>query len=212
MSGLFITLEGIEGAGKSTIAERLDMWLRKQDYQTIVTREPGGTKVGEKLREIIINKSLYKIPIENELLLIESARAQIMDEVVLPNLGKNKTVILDRHCDSTTAYQGYGRGIDLNFIAHLNNFSTRGRKPNLTLLLDLDVETGLSRARTQSNSHHFQDRFESETSLFMQRVRDGFLHIAEENPDRVVVIDAINPVDLVWQEIQDKIKSKLNQL
>lgn len=208
MPGFWITLEGIEGAGKSTIAQRLSSWLQERGWETFNTREPGGTAVGEALRDIILNSNRYTIPVETELLLIEAARAQIMDELVLPKLRQGAAVVLDRHCDSTIAYQGYGRGIDIDWIDRLNRFATRGHTPHCTILLDVAVETGLSRARSHKPADHFQDRFESETIEFLTKVKKGFLEIASRNPDRIIVVPADRSLDEVWREIQDRFPTR----
>jgi len=208
MPGFFITIEGIEGAGKSSIAERLDEWLQKKGLQTFRTREPGGTIVGEKLREIILNAE-RPLTVQAELLLIEAARAQLMEEVILPQLADDKSVILDRHCDSSTAYQGYGRGVDAQLISTINRFACQNRIPDLSILLDIDVMTGLSRARTVKEKEDFKDRFESEAVEFMQKVRDGFLEIARQEPNRVIKISAQTELDMVWSGVQNAVSDRL---
>lgn len=198
MPGLFITVEGIEGAGKTTIAERLETWLQGRGHATFRAREPGGTPVGEALRGLILDAG-HPLGVEAELLLIEAARAQLMDEVVLPRLEQGQTVILDRHIDSTTAYQGYGRGLDLDLIARLNHFATRGRRPDRTILLDVDAAVGLARARDSKPGAAYQDRFETEELAFMERVRQGFLTLARQEPARFLVVNAEREVEAVWR-------------
>ncbi len=200
MPGLFITVEGIEGAGKTTIAERLEAWLQSRGHATYRTREPGGTKIGESLRGLILNAG-HPLGMEAELLLIEAARAQLMNEIILPRLEQGQTVILDRHIDSTTAYQGYGRGLDLDWIARLNHFATRGRRPGRTILLDVDAATGLARARGSKPDVLFEDRFETEELAFMERVRQGFLTLARQEPGRIHVVNARAGVEAVWGEV-----------
>lgn len=204
MAEFFITVEGIEGSGKTTIAERLEAWLRSRGHTTFLAREPGGTAVGEALRKLILD-ARHPLCVESELLLIEAARAQLMDEVVLPRLDQGQTVILDRHIDSTTAYQGYGRGLDLDWIARLNHFATRGRRPDRTLLLDVDAAVGLSRARGRNLDMPYADRFETEERAFMERVRQGFLTLARQDPARVHAVDASRDVDAVWEEVREDI-------
>ncbi|HOL93297.1 MAG TPA: dTMP kinase [bacterium] len=208
MAEFFITVEGIEGSGKTTIAERLEAWLRSRGHTTFLAREPGGTAVGEALRKLILD-ARHPLCVESELLLIEAARAQLMDEVVLPRLDQGQTVILDRHIDSTTAYQGYGRGLDLDWIARLNHFATRGRRPDRTLLLDVDAAVGLSRARGRNLDVPYADRFETEERAFMERVRQGFLTLARQDPARVHAVDAARDVDAVWGEVREDIQNTL---
>lgn len=208
MLGWFITIEGIEGSGKSTIARRLESRLREQGYSTFCTREPGGTDIGETLRELILNAE-KPLSTQAELLLLEAARAQIMEEVILPRLAQNITVVLDRHCDSTIAYQGFGRGVDLDLIARINRFVCQGRTPDLTVLLDVDVKTGLSRARKVMERAGFKDRFETEAVEFMQLVREGFLKIAQKEPERVALVPACSDIESVWESVWCEISKRL---
>lgn len=205
MRGMFITIEGIEGAGKSTIAKRLIEWLESQGRECLHTREPGGTQAGEKIREILLNPQIKLAP-ETELLLFEAARRQIMEEQILPALHEGKTVVLDRFFDSTTAYQGYGRGLDLDWIEKLNMFACHGRKPDITILLDIDVQTGLQRARKVSGK---DDRFESEKVDFMESVRDGLLKIANKEPKRFIVINVDRNIDEIWNQLVQLLKDNL---
>lgn len=207
MAGTFITIEGIEGAGKSTVAASLSAWLSGMSIDHCLTREPGGTSLGEQLRSLVLH-STESINPQTELLLFQTARAQLMHEVILPALNEGKTVILDRHTDSTLAYQGYGRGLELDAIRTQNDFATQSRKPDCTLLLDLDAETGLSRARRQSAVSTRPDRFEEETVEFMQRVRSGFLDLAQQEPERFIVVDALQEADQVWKQIQSEIERR----
>ncbi len=200
MPGFFITLEGIEGAGKTTIAKRLENWFHEQGRPVFRTREPGGTEIGESLRELILNAE-RPLSVQAELLLLEAARAQIMDEIILPALEEGKVVILDRHSDSTTAYQGYGRGVEISLIARINRFACQGRAPDLTFLLDVDVHTGLQRAQKVKERANFQDRFETEAVEFMQRIREGFLQIAQQEPQRIAVISARENSEIVWKTV-----------
>lgn len=205
MSGTFITIEGIEGAGKSTIAKRVIEWLESQGRECLHTREPGGTQAGEKIREILLNPDIKLTP-ESELLLFEAARRQIMEELILPALEDDKTVVLDRFYDSTTAYQGYGRGLDLDWIETLNMQACQNRKPDITILLDIDVQTGLQRAKKVSGS---EDRFESEKIEFMEKVRQGFLTIAEKEPQRFISIHVEYDIEEIWNQLSQKLKDRL---
>jgi dTMP kinase len=205
MSGTFITIEGIEGAGKSTIAKRLLERLESQGRECLHTREPGGTQAGEKIREILLNPEITLTP-ESELLLFEAARRQIMEEQILPALNEGKTVVLDRFYDSTTAYQGYGRGLDLEWINQLNLYACHNRKPDITILLDIDVQTGLQRAKNVSGK---DDRFESEKVDFMERIRQGFLAIADNEPQRFVVINVEHEIDEIWSQLVQKLQDRL---
>ncbi len=208
MAGFFITLEGIEGTGKTTQAARIEEWLQNQGRPCLRTREPGGTAAGESIREILLNAD-YTLSVETELLLIEAARSQLMDEVILPELDAGKIIILDRFYDSTTAYQGYGRGLNLDFVSRINRFASRQCVPDLTLIFDLDVKTGLERARKIVERANFKDRFESETIEFMERARKGFLEIAASEPNRTRVIPVDSDPETIWEQIKPILEKEL---
>lgn len=195
----FVTIEGIEGAGKTTLARRLAEWLEARGAACRLAREPGGTRAGEMIRSILLDRSAPLAP-EGELMLFEAARLQIMDEIVLPALNSGQWVILDRFCDSTTAYQGYGRGLDLDWIRSMNQRACRGRMPDVTLLLDIGPEEGLRRARSAAEAGAPPDRFETETRDFMERVREGLLELARNAPGRFRIIEASKPEEAVWRE------------
>lgn len=209
MTALFITLEGIEGAGKSTLAARLARWFEERGLPCLVTREPGGTETGERLRDILLHAPL-PLSHEAELLLIQTARAQLMHELILPALERGENVILDRHTDSSLAYQGYGRGLDLAAIRMMNAFACQGRAPDLTVLLDLSVEEGMRRARLDRVKAAAPDRFEGEAWDFMGRAREGFLRIAEDNPERVQVVSAQLSFEQVWESVIETVGKRLN--
>jgi dTMP kinase len=192
--GFFLTLEGPEGGGKTTQAKRLEDHLRRRGYDVLLTREPGGTKLGEEIRRIFSSKG-YTISPEAELLLLLSSRAQHVREVIAKSLEQKKVVICDRFSDATLAYQGYGRGMDISFIKMLNDFATSGLRPDLTILLDLDVEVGLRRKGIS------EDRMEAEDISFHERVRKGYLSIALEEPERVKVLDASRDEDSVFRDL-----------
>lgn len=194
--GVFITLEGIEGAGKTTHVPFIVDLLQKNNHEVITTREPGGTDLGEKIRDTLLTNKVT-INRDTELLLMFAARAQHLQEVIRPALAKGKTVICDRFTDSSYAYQSGGRGIESDKICRLVQLVHADLKPDLTLLFDLPVELGLSRANSRSKA----DRFESETIDFFQSVRDAYLKISKAEPERVKIIDATNDI----QSIQDDI-------
>ncbi|HDH34200.1 MAG TPA: dTMP kinase [Nitrospirae bacterium] len=181
----FISFEGIEGSGKSTQVKALAEYLRAKGHNVVETAEPGGTKIGNKIRQLLLEPENHMDPMA-ELLLYYSSRAQHVREIIYPAIIDNSIVITDRFIDSTIAYQGYARGIDLDLINTLNNIVVPDMKPFLTFLLDLDVEEGLSRNRRAQK----EDRFELETIKFHNRVRKGFHQIAAEEPKRIKIVDA----------------------
>ena len=192
----FISFEGIEGSGKSTHVKLLAEYLRAKGHNVIETVEPGGTTIGNKIRNLLLEPQNHMDPMA-ELLLYYSARAQHVREVIYPAILKNTIVITDRFTDSTVAYQGHARGIDLSIIDSLNEMVVPDMKPYLTILLDLDVEEGLRRNRDAQKS----DRFEQETVDFHKRVRQGFHQIAREEPERVKVVDASQSREDVSRDI-----------
>ena len=206
--GLLITLEGIEGAGKSSHIQFIAEQLLQAGRDVLLTREPGGTNLGERIRELLLKKNEESMFEETELLLMFAARAQHVQQVILPAINAGKIVICDRFTDSSYAYQGGGRGISLEKIQQLEAWlfsgDLSGFKPELTLLLDLSVETGLSRAQDRSAA----DRFETETVNFFQDVRDAFLKIAQDNPGRVSVIDAELNLKTVQSSILEVLTKK----
>jgi dTMP kinase len=188
--GRFITLEGIEGAGKSTLAVHLRDWLASRDVAVRLTREPGGTKLGEGIRDVVLTRTAQEVAPIAETLLMFAARAQHMKEVIRPELARGRWVICDRFTDATRAYQGAGCGVDGAFIERLATEVHGDLIPDLTLLLDLPAATGLSRARGRDLT---TDRFEAETEAFFERVRAGYLALAQREPERFCVIDAAAP-------------------
>jgi len=186
--GFFLTLEGGEGTGKSAQLRLLTDYLHDKGYPVLATREPGGTGLGDDIRRILLDRANTGMSHHTELLLYEASRAQLVHQVIRPALASGAIVICDRFFDSTTAYQGYGRGIDLALIRALNLAATGGLRPDCTILLDIDPSIGLQRARSRNG--HQLDRLERETLAFHQRVRRGYLQMAQHEPDRFVVIDA----------------------
>jgi len=204
MSAKFITLEGGEGAGKTTCLKHIEQRIKEAGIDLCVTREPGGTRTGEKIREILLDRGNIDILDETELLLMFAARAQHLNELIRPTLAADTWVLCDRFTDATYAYQGGGREIDVQRIAELEQWVQQGLKPDLTLLLDLPVEVGLERAGQRSTP----DRFESENIAFMQRMRSSYLEIARREPDRVKVIDSSQPLENVLSQI-DRILTEM---
>jgi len=197
---LFITFEGGEGCGKSTQAKALWKKLSRLGIPTELTHEPGGTVLGNEIRHLLKRKRQDKILPKAELLLFAACRTQLVTEVIRPNLQKGKVVICDRFTDSTTAYQGYGRGIDLAIIKATNELATQGTKPDLTILLDIPATKGLGRKQDKT-----EDRFEAEDIAFHNRVRDGYLKLSAEEPERWLVIDATLPkteiAEIIWGRV-----------
>lgn len=196
--GRFITFEGIDGSGKSTAAALTAEWLREQGLTVISLREPGGTAIGESIRSILLNKANTHMCIETELMLFAAARAQLIREIILPAIEKGTWVICDRFYDSTFAYQGYGRGMDLDPISHLMALATGGLKPDQTFLLDVSVDVALKRLSGRSGK---ADRLDLEDESFMIRTRDGYHQLLKAEPDRIIAIDADPSETEVLQQI-----------
>ena len=197
MSGLFITLEGPEGAGKSTNRDYLAAHLRDHGLDVLLTREPGGTPLAERIRELLLAPSDEKMDADTELLLVFAARAQHLAEVIRPALARGAVVLCDRFTDATYAYQGGGRGLSVERIATLERFVQGGLQPDLTLLFDLPVEIGLSRAAARGRL----DRFEQEGQAFFEAVRQAYLDRAKADPQRYRLIDAAQPLAAVQQSL-----------
>ncbi len=197
---LFITFEGGEGCGKSVQARALYRRLSKLAIPALLTHEPGGTSLGKKLGHWLKWTDDRGISSLTELLLFNASRSQLVTEVIRPSLENGIHVICDRYADSTTAYQGYGRGLDLEMVKTINNAATQGLRPNLTILLDMPVEAGLARKGAER-----QDRFEQEDIAFHQRVREGYLKLVVNDPERWLVIDGTQPkgkiAQIIWQKV-----------
>jgi len=205
--GLFITLEGVEGAGKSTNIPYIESLLESSGLDLVVTREPGGTRLGERIREILLDPDPdLQIHPESELMLMFSARTQHLHEVILPALMSGKAVLCDRFTDASFAYQGAGRGIDIGKIAQLQTWLQGELRPDLTLIFDVDVETGLKRANGRSDP----DRFEKERVDFFQRVREYYLERASKR-DRYRVIDASGDIKSVEAQLSTVVTEFLAQ-
>ncbi|MFT0865767.1 dTMP kinase [Pseudomonas sp. CAM1A] len=197
MSGLFITLEGPEGAGKSTNREYLAARLREQGVDVVMTREPGGTPLAERIRELLLAPSEERMAVDTELLLMFAARAQHLAEVIRPALARGAVVLCDRFTDATYAYQGGGRGLSVERIAILESFVQGELRPDLTLVFDLPVEVGLARAAARGRL----DRFEQEGQAFFEAVRQAYLQRAGQQPQRYRLLDAAQPLNAVQQAI-----------
>ena len=198
--GLFITFEGVEGTGKSTQIRRLAANLKREGVSVLVTREPGGTPISERIREVLLERQHHKMVSTTELLLYAAARSQHVAQCIAPALAEGQIVISDRFGDAMVAYQGHGRGLDLELIHHLNRVATDGLVPDLTIVLDVPVKVGRERARRRRRA---LDRLELEDFEFHQRVREGYLTIAKEEPHRVRVIHSEQNFKLVRDEIRE---------
>lgn len=201
--GKLITFEGPEAGGKSTQIKYLKSQLERYGYEILQTREPGGTRVGEAIRNVLQHDAAGETPAPAcETLLFEAARAQIVKNIISPALSKGTYVLLDRFYDSTTAYQGYGRGFEIDKINALNMFATGGLKPDLTFLLDISVEDGFKRLTERNKATNTQaDRIELEKRDFHERLRKGYLEIAASEPERVKVINAMQSQEKVAEDI-----------
>lgn len=202
MSGLFVTFEGVEGAGKTTQLKLTEAWLHALSYQVKTTREPGGTELGTNIRALLLQGG--EVSDRAELLLLMADRAHHVETVIQPSLAQGYIVLCDRYYDSTIAYQGYGRGMDLAQIAQINRIATNGLQPDLTLWFDLDVKVGLTRAKQVSGQPDRMERLDLE---FHQRVAEGFRKLAEQERDRIVRIDASQNADQIQSQIQSHIRT-----
>ena len=200
--GKFITVEGIEGAGKTTCMQTIAKQLTQQNILVEQTREPGGTPLGEALRDLLLGHQQTNMAADTELLLLFAARAEHIQQRIRPALTAGQWVLSDRFTDASYAYQGAGRGIETARITELTDWVQQGLKPDLTLLLDIPVAVGLQRAKQRSTP----DRFEIEAQAFFKRVREGYLQRAEQEPDRVIVINANQPIQQVRAAIHQAIE------
>ncbi len=204
--GLFITLEGIEGCGKSTQARLLGEFLRSEGYVTVETREPGGTPLAEKVRSVLLDRASEPIAPETEAFLIFAARCQHVRQVIEPALAEGAIVLCDRFSDSTLAYQGYARGLNLSMLRSLNRLATHAITPDLTLIFDLPVATGLARRRSAAD----QNRLDRESLRFHRKVRAGFLDLAKRHPRRMKVVSARAAKDAVARAVAQAVAPMLN--
>jgi dTMP kinase len=202
--GVFITLEGPEGAGKTTQLKLLSKHLEDSGIEHVITRDPGGTALGKPIRRILLNSESEVHPL-TELLLYEADRAQNVSEVIVPGLKAGKVVFCDRYIDSTAAYQGFGRGIDEKLIDMLNEVATSGLKPDLTILFDIESSEGLSRLHPSGH-----DRLEREALDFHRRVREGYLTLSKRDPKRWRILDAAAPMSSVQDELRRLVQEVMN--
>ncbi len=206
----FITFEGIEGSGKTTQIQMLSNWLEERGVEHLLTREPGGTPIGDMIRRLVLDPIHSGITPSCELLLYAAARAQHIEQVIRPALEDGKLVLCDRFKDATIAYQGFGRGLPLDLVLGLHEFDVLSLKPDLTLLFDIDARLALGRARQRDTAKSSdENRFELEGLEFHQRVRTGYLEIAGSEPDRFLVIDARGSVAEVHQRVVTEVQRYL---
>ena len=209
---MFITLEGIEGSGKTTQIDRLAEFLEDSGMKCVTTRQPGGTVIGENIRSILLNPANHTLQPMTELLLYLADRAQHINEIIKPALAAGKTVICDRYFDATLVYQGYARGLSVQLLLELHQILFDNLKPDVTLLLDLSPQQGLGRAWQQLNSGQrvgHESRFENEAVAFHNKVRTGYLELARLEPQRFCIIDAAQSPDQVFAEIRKTLSSFL---
>lgn len=206
MTGLFISFEGIDFCGKSEQSRRLCERLRQAGYDNVLfLREPGGVEIAEAIRKILLDTRHAGLNERTEILLYSAARAQITGEKILPALQAGKIIVADRYVDSTTVYQGHGRGLDLDFVRAVNHFATRGTLPHLTFLIDLPVEVAHGR---QQRNGLTKDRLESEGVDFHQRVREAYFKIAADEPQRIIIINGNQSIAAVGDEIDKNLRQK----
>ncbi len=203
--GLFITFEGPEGSGKTTQIQLLGEWLRRRGYDVLITREPGGTPLGDQIRAILLSPEHRDMCPEAEVFLFSAARSQLVRQVIQPYLDRGGVVLCDRYADSTLAYQGYGRGLDLATLKAITAFATGGLWPDVTIYLDLPVEEGLARRRQSAQAEW--NRLDAEQMAFHQRVREGYLKMATES-QRWLVLDARQPIESLQQAIREQLAER----
>lgn len=201
MKGLFITIEGGDGSGKSTQIKLLYEFLENKGYDIVLTREPGGTLISEEIRKVILNKDFMEMSDMTEALLYAAARAQHVHQLVRPLVAKGKIVICDRYVDSSIVYQGYARGMGIETIETINRFATGGLKPDLTVLLQISAEEGIMRKSSQQEL----DRLELQKLEFHLKVAEGYQMMAEREPDRILMIDASKSIEEIGNLIQSKV-------
>ena len=206
MKGIFITFEGIDGCGKSTQCELLKNYLEDNNKDYIFVREPGGTVIGERIREILLDKKNTQMDPRTELLLFEAARAQITDEVIKPALEEGKIVLCDRFFDSSSAYQGMARGMGMDFVAGLNMAATGGLKPDVTFFFDISAEEALERRGKRGEA---SDRIELAGLKFQEDVRRGYLELAKSSEGRVITIDASRGIDEIFEVVKESLEGKI---
>lgn len=205
MQGIFITIEGPDGAGKTTQRELLQTYLESKGYDVLITRDPGGNPISEEIRKVILNKDFTQMGYMTELLLYAAARAQLVKENIKPALDAGKAVIADRFVDSSAVYQGIGRGLGVDTVYKVNEFALQGVMPDMTFLMDLDAEVGIARKKNQAEL----DRMENEKLEFHQKVVEGYRMLADMQPDRIIKIDASLPTDEIHGIITKYVEKRL---
>ncbi len=203
---LFVTLEGPDGSGKTTQEKLLTDYLQARGLAVVCTREPGGTEIGEQIRDVIVSATSAAIRDETEVLLFSAARAQIVGQLIRPALAEGKIVLCDRYADSTLAYQGYGLGLDLDALRAITRFATGGLVPDVTFYIDVPVEAGLARKRGGD-----VNRLDEKDVAYHRRVRDGYLQMAQEEPQRWVVIDGTQAREEVQRQIRERLNAELKR-
>lgn len=204
MEGIFITMEGPDGSGKTTQIDLLKKYLEHRGYDIVIAREPGGTTIGEAIREIILNPDYKEMGHMTELLLYASARAQLVNQVIKPALAEGKAVICDRFVESSAVYQGIGRELGVDTVYEINNFALGDVKPKLTIFMDLDAEDGIKRKKKQAEL----DRMEQEDLSFHKRVVEGYRQLAKLYPERIVPINATLPIDEIHSMIVQEVEQR----
>ncbi len=199
MSGLFITLEGTDGAGKSTQLSLLNNYLKEKGFNVLLVREPGGTNIGEKIRNIILDIENKEMDCMTEALLYASSRAQLVNQIIIPELKKGSVVICDRFVDSSIVYQGIARSIGIDIVKKINNIATGGLIPDITFFLDLPPNKAIERKKEQKEL----DRLESEKDYFYKKVYDGYKILIDQNSERIKIIDALQSIDTIHKNIVD---------
>jgi dTMP kinase len=208
---LFVTFEGPEGSGKTTQIRLLYTCLREKGYPVCQTREPGGTSIGDQIRQVLHSTANTEMQPPTEILLYSASRAQLVEKVIRPALTGGQVVLCDRYAESTLAYQGYGRGLDLEVLRAITAFATGGLKPDLIVYLDVPVEEGLRRKwRAHKRGRAEWNRMDQQAVDFYQRVRQGYLCLARDEPDRWLIVDASQPVEAVREVIEKKVLTLLS--
>jgi len=211
MKGTFITFEGIEGSGKSTQIALLANYLTARGVRHVLTREPGGTLIGDQIRKILLDPANKALDPAAELLLYAASRAQHLREIIIPALASGANVLCDRFSDATLAYQGYGRGLDIEMIRALDRIVTAGMRPDLTLLFDIEAASSIARARGRNNSRGLEAeaRFENEELAFHERVRRGYLALVAQEPERIQVVDASSSAEAIQAKVRKIVDERL---
>lgn len=204
LEGIFITMEGPDGSGKTTQIDLLKKYLEHKGYDIVIAREPGGTVIGEAIREIILNPEYEEMGHMTELLLYASARAQLVNQVIKPALAEGKAVICDRFVESSAVYQGIGRGLGVDTVYEVNNYALGDVKPRLTIFMDLDAEEGIKRKKQQAEL----DRMEKEDLSFHKRVVDGYRQLAKLYPERIMPVDATLPIETIHSIIVEEVERR----